>query len=239
MSYSVVVIEDNMVFRNELIKKLEKNAFEIVGAASEKKKALEIVGNTFPDLVFLDIGLENSSGLELAAEIIELYPAIGIVFVTGFSEYAHIAYDIEAIDYLVKPVNETRFAQCINKITSYLTNKEDLQKQIAVKYKGGIELIEQEKIVYLTTEKKNTKFIYFNSDAKLSTLNTNEPLKDIIEKLSNSIFIRTHKSYVVNLNFIKRIEPSGQTYLIYLKKCADIIYLSKNYLLPLYHRLKI
>ncbi|GCD84106.1 DNA-binding response regulator [Parageobacillus thermoglucosidasius] len=239
MHYTVIVVEDDVDFRKYLVNLLTKNGFNVIGEASTGMEAKTLAQRLEPQIIFFDISLPDVNGMSIAKQLHIQLPSIGIVFITGYTEFASLAFDIEAIDYLVKPFTEERFYLCLKKVSKFL--REGYFKQpslyLGVKNQRGIDLIEQNKIMFVTFEGKVTKIYFF--DGKVKMLTTTEALKAVEKKLNPSIFIRTHRSFIVNIKYISRIETSGQTHIIYFKYGTEIAYLSKNYLLNLYERLQV
>lgn len=115
-----VIVEDSRLARNEL-KELIKNhkEIELVGEAKNVDEGFELIQNTKPDLLFLDINMPEKDGFELL-EMLDEVPIT--VFTTAFDEYAIKSFEYNALDYLLKPINEKRFALAINKVISQLNN---------------------------------------------------------------------------------------------------------------------
>ncbi|MFY0804736.1 LytR/AlgR family response regulator transcription factor [Peribacillus frigoritolerans] len=236
--FSVVIIEDNTMIRKQVCEMLYNLGVIQVSEAGSAEEAKIVLSKQIPDIVFCDINLPDSNGFNLAEQLILQYPSVGVVFITGYTEFAHKAFEIEAIDYLIKPFSHERFRECIKKVYSFLNanEKENNNKRIflATKVNKGIELIEQKDIAYINAEGKYSFITTIGGKNK--KVKTTESLKLIETKLDPNIFIRTHRSYIANLNHISRIESSGQTNLIYFKTCTDIAYLSKNHMVSLYQK---
>lgn len=234
---SVLIIEDNLMVREQLATDLYTYGIEIIHKASTSIEAKSILTQEMPDLIFFDINLPDANGFALAAQISLSHPNVGIIFITGDTNFAHKAFEIEAIDYLIKPFSTERLRECMKRAYAYLhTNEAKIipakHTVLSVKVSNGIELLEQNDIIYLEAGGKSTTIKMIGSQGK--TFQTTDSLKSIESRLAPDMFIRTHRSYIVNVNHIQRIEPSGQTNMIYFKDCKDIAYLSKSYTLPLY-----
>lgn len=235
--FSVLIVEDNTMIRKQVCEMLYNLGVIQVSEASTAQEAKIVLSKQIPNIVFCDINLPDSNGFNLAEQLILQYPSVGVVFITGYKEFAHKAFEIEAIDYLIKPFSQERFRECIKKVYTFLNANEKENKYnifLAVKVNKGIELIEQKDIAYINAEGKYS-FIK-TIGGKNKKIKTTEPLKLIETKLDPNFFIRTHRSYITNLNHISKIESSGQTNLIYFKTCTDIAYLSKNHMVSLYQK---
>ncbi|MEK4082239.1 LytR/AlgR family response regulator transcription factor [Solibacillus sp. FSL K6-1126] len=237
--FSVLIVEDNVIIRKQVAELLYNMGVQ-VSEASNAQEAKIVLSKKIPDVVFFDINLPDSNGFNLAEQLSIQYPNVGVVFITGYKDFAHKAFEIDAIDYLIKPFSQERFRECIKKVYTFLnaTDKKNQNQSyiiLAVKVNKGIELIEQKNIAYINAE---GKYSFINTiGGKNKKIKTTEPLKLIETKLDPNYFIRTHRSYITNLNHISKIESSGQTNLIYFKTCTDIAYLSKNHMVSLYKKI--
>lgn len=237
---SVLIIEDNLMIREQLAKDISAYGVEIVQEASTSKEAKSMLMQYTPDIIFFDINLPDANGFALAEQISLSHSNIGIIFITGDANFAHKAFEIEAIDYLMKPFSKERLRECMKKAYAHLNisgAKVSPSKStvLSVKVSNGIELLEQNEIIYLEAGGKSTKIKMIGSQGKM--FQTTDSLKSIESRLDPDIFIRTHRSYIVNVNHVQRIEPSGQTNIIYFKTCKDVAYLSKSYTLSLYKKI--
>ncbi|MGE7676363.1 LytR/AlgR family response regulator transcription factor [Lysinibacillus sp. NPDC094403] len=238
---SALLIEDNVTIQQQLQKLINYFDIPLIGVASSCEEAKQILSNEIPSIIFCDIHLPDSNAFTLMQQIKIQYPYIGIVFITGYTEFAHKAYDIEAIDYLIKPFDQDRFYTCMKKVYAYLNmNKisrhNPIKDILPIKNNNGIELLDQKNIVYIRAEGKVSKLIVI-INGKNKVIQISESLKSLETKVDSDMFMRTHRSFIVNLNHINRIESSGQTNLIFFKTCSDIAYLSKNYMLAMYQKL--
>lgn len=194
------------------------------------------------DIVFFDADLNNHD-IRMVAERLRLqHPFVGIVFLATCPGFAFQAFEMNAIDYLVQPCSEERFRRCIQKIYLYLQhrNKESLHTTaslLSIKTDNVIHLLNQKEIAYINAEGRSSKLIIGTTAKKAFVVS--ESLKSIEQRIDSGMFIRTHRSYIINLNHIRKIEASGQTNLVFFRSCPDIAYLSKNYALSLYEKLNL
>ena len=122
----VIVIDDERSSREELKRALKNYAdFEIIGEAKNADEAREQIEIKRPDLIFLDIQMPEKSGFDLLESLDEV-PAV--IFTTAFNQYAVQAFEINALDYLMKPIREERFAKAIEKIRASMNQKHALNK---------------------------------------------------------------------------------------------------------------
>ena len=171
--------------------------------------AIQVLENQDIDLMFLDINMPNINGLEFAKTMSN--PPM-IIFTTAFSEHALEAYDLNAIDYLVKPIPFDRFLKSVNKVQSLYklqnsNQKPPTQEFMMVKADYATLKVSFKDILYVEGLKDYVKI--FIQDQMILTKTT---MKNIIEKLPHQHFIRIHKSYIVNLLNIEKIESNHIIY---------------------------
>ncbi len=218
-----IIVDDELPARNELsflLKNIE--AVEVVGQAEDGIQALKVIKKEKPDLIFLDIQMPGKTGLELAGEIKECQFSPAIVFITAYDEYALDAFEVNAIDYLLKPYEESRLVEVINRIKGlYLNNQEvdyqlstlldkleDAKKEsrinrLAVQTsKERLKLLDYKDIVAIHT--KNSK-VYAKTSSGEYLLDFN--LCELEDKLSSNNFLRVHRSFLVNLDQVREIIP--------------------------------
>lgn len=238
-----LIVDDELPAREELKYILSKsNKVKVIGEASHGLEALELIRKTEPDVVFLDIQMPQMRGIDVARKVLEEDHIPMIIFVTAYDEFAIEAFEVNAIDYLLKPISEERLYNRIEKIYSMKNNEEinsieqlnklikDMKSstpssRISVYFKNKLIPIDTNDIIYSTVENKTTVII--TPEEKYET---NYSLSELHEKLDPEIFFRTHKSYILNLNFIESIEPwFNSTYNINLKNSKEIVPVSRNY----------
>ncbi|MGM0379689.1 MAG: LytR/AlgR family response regulator transcription factor [Bacillota bacterium] len=207
----VIIVDDEKYIRQEILYYLEMyDDIEVCAQASSGKDVLPMVKKYKPDAIFLDINLQRYSGLIIARKLLKLNNPPMIIFVTALNEHAVEGFDIGATDYIVKPIIEERFKKSIKRIRNKISNKSDKfkkeylrndLKKIVVKKQDKIYLLDIEEIIYL--EYKNKKIKVFT---KNNVYYHNNSLKKFVKENPNN-FIRIHKSFIVNCNFIKEIIP--------------------------------
>lgn len=237
---SVLIIEDNLMVREQLTTDISAYGVECIHEASTSKETKVILRQYTPDIIFFDINLPDANGFALAEQISLRHPNVGIIFITGDTNFAHKAFEIKAIDYLMKPFSKERLRECMKKAYAHLNISETKINQskstvLSVEVNNGIELLKQNDIIYLEAGGKKTSIKTIGFQGK--TIHAKDSLKSIEGRLDSDMFIRTHRSFIVNVNHVKRIEPSGQTNIIYFKIGKDVAYLSKNHILPFYKKI--
>ncbi|MGB8451889.1 MAG: LytTR family DNA-binding domain-containing protein [Anaerocolumna sp.] len=186
------------------------------------------------DALFLDIEMPNINGMYLAEQILHVYPKTKICFVTAYNDFAVKAFEINAIDYILKPYLETRIADCIKKMSLSKANNDKIQS-ISDNYKYELDIIcgfDDEDVVllgfqdvyYIEVINRN---IFIHTGDK--TYRGNKTLNFYEDKLRNRSFFRTHKCYIVNLEKISRFKPRiNYTYDMFFKDIKDIVPISRN-----------
>lgn len=222
MAIKVILIEDDPGVRLLLRKIIEKQqAFEIVGETDNLAEAVSLFHKTHPQVVFLDVEINGVNGIDCAKIIADLYPKTKIIFATAHDEYMSEAFEVYAFDYLVKPFNVERVNRTLQRIQSGLNHQElpgDIQKEkendrLLIKGKESACFVETEEIVLIQREGGNT-VIYTDTDKYITSVS----MGDLEERLDSRKFMRSHKSYIINVSKIKRIEPYGRwTYIILFK----------------------
>ncbi|QNO15201.1 response regulator transcription factor [Alkalicella caledoniensis] len=200
----VFLVDDEMPAREELKYLLSLNdKVDLIGEADNLEDALVEITNKEIDLIFLDIQINNDNGVEFAKKI--KLKEIGVVFATAYDEYAVEAFSLNAIDYLLKPFSQERVNQSIQKAIDKLSkgkkNERYLKKLTFWKGEKMV-VIAPEDILYLTVDERKVIL-----ETTKGTLTDAGPLQNTFEKLDPNIFIRTHRSYIVNLEKIEEIIP--------------------------------
>lgn len=219
----VYIVDDEPLARDELRYLLLRNKqVEVIGEAASFEEAIEEISAYQPDLVFVDIEISHHNGLQLAKRLQELNPIPSIVFATAYDEFALQAFDLGASDYILKPFDEKRIQQTIEKIILQRTKSNPpsspAPKRIAVSLEGRILLIDCESILYITSAEGKCTIFTENQAYTIS-----ETLIMLEKKLSGSIFLRVHRSYLVNIEHISEIEPwFNSTYNITMKNRVKV-----------------
>jgi two-component system LytT family response regulator len=223
-----LIVDDEYPARQELRYALSgTDNVEIVGEATNAQEALALIKALDYQILFLDISMPGMSGLELGAAIQELPRQPNIIFVTAFDEYAVSAFEVNAVDYILKPFEPERLKKAIDKVIKL--NQEftgsDAQDgggskvktipeagrghqeqirfdRIPAEKQGKTILVNESDIVYAFTEQD---YVYIKTlNDKLFTRFT---LKELEARLNSNLFFRTHRCYLVNLNRVKEIVP--------------------------------
>ncbi len=200
MKIRVLVVDDEKYSR-ESVKELLENYddFDIVGEASSAEEALKKMRKLKPHVLFLDIQLPGISGLEFA-KTLHRFKCI-VVFVSAYEEYALEAFDVNAVDYLTKPVSLSRFEITVSKImTTFRTIFPRIDKLPVKKDDDTIEFVDVDEICYIEEREKNA-IVHL---PKLTHVLKRTSLTSLQEKLPDE-FVRVHKSYVVNITKVVKM----------------------------------
>lgn len=193
----------------ELLSKHED--VQVDGIYHDGFSALKAIQNQPPDLLFLDVQMPKISGLELLELLDEIPP---VIFTTAFDQYAVQAFETHAIDYLLKPFNQQRFDEALNRFkkrNSVPTNLNAVVHnqpitRIVLKDSGSIKIIALKKLAYL---KADDDYVELHSEGKKYIKKTT--LKQYESSLPKEQFVRIHRSYMVNVQYITAIEPYEKT----------------------------
>lgn len=179
--------------------------FEVVGTFNNSLEALDFVNNNAVDTLFLDINMPMMTGFELIS-LMENKPKV--VITTAFREFAAESYDLEVLDYLVKPIPLPRFIKCINKITTEFSIKNNLKidtprtdSHIFIKVDKKMVKIQMDEILFIEGMKEYIKVVTLDK-----THITHKSLTSLTEELPSERFLRIHKSYTIAVDKVKSIE---------------------------------
>jgi two-component system, LytTR family, response regulator len=226
-----VIVDDEKLARQDLISILKDfPEIEIVGEAGNVNDANELFERLNPDLIFLDIQMPGKSGFELLADI-KINAAV--IFVTAYDEYAIRAFEVNAQDYLLKPVNKERLALAIEHLRLRSTmDDESLLKKLD--YNDNIFLMVNNIYQFV----KVNSIVKINSAGNYSEIYTNSKLKGLILKsmrewelrLPANHFVRVHRNAIVNLEYVDHIEDwFNYSYHIYIRGLEKPVVMSRRY----------
>lgn len=219
----IMIVEDDEQIRIILKKMIEKTSdCEVVSLSGNFAAAISDFIKLRPDVVFMDIDLSGESGLECAKAITELEPKVKIVFATAHSEYMANAFEIYAFDYLVKPFDLERIGKTLDRIKSMMPDKDYAAEEtktaaacekLVIRGKEEINLIDTEDILMIERTDGMCRIV-----TKDETFLTSASLSSIQEKLDQDKFMRCHKSYIIRLEAVKKLEIYGRwTYTVTLR----------------------
>jgi two-component system, LytTR family, response regulator len=210
--HKAVIIDDERLARNELKKLLQDfPEVEVIGEAANASEGIEKIESLNPDIIFLDIQMPGKTGFDMLTEVEK---APHVIFTTAYDEYALKAFEVNALDYLMKPVEPKRLADALQKI------QQAEEKEIAASLAGvnrGI-LTEADQVFVKDGERcwfvKLGEVRLFESVGNYAKVyfGTNKPLilkslNALEERLDEKVFFRANRKHIVNLRMIDKIEP--------------------------------
>jgi len=233
-----MVVDDEQLAREELCFLLEQAGdVDIVGQASDGPSALRLAGELKPELLFLDVQMPGLTGFEVARRLVQADVLPQVVFVTAFDQYAVDAFTVNAVDYLLKPVDLDRLEQTLDKVRRHRVwpgessklplSVDDLEKviaavqarqgrrdQLALRVGERFILVQADDIVHASLVDE-TIVVVTNTASGTSNYRT---LDELSARLDPAVFWRVHRSHLVNITRIKEIVPwFSRNYLLKMK----------------------
>ena len=237
----VVIVDDEQLARDELRYQLEQlGAVEILAQAGNGIEALAAVERHDPDVVFLDVQMPGLGGFEVARRLLDREPEPpALVFVTAFDQHAIEAFEVNAVDYLLKPVEASRLEQAVERarrridagrassatsaaplndqleqIVKMMAGRQVRRDQIAVKVGERFMLVQAEEIIYASLADESINIV----TGQVSGTSNYRTLDDLQARLDPEVFWRVHRSHLVNINKIKEIVPwFSRNYILRMK----------------------
>lgn len=222
-----IIVDDEAPARSELKFLLDElGSVDVVAEAASVREAIEKLKEYQCDVMFLDINMPEANGLQLANALQHLRYPPAVVFVTAYSEFALDAFKVNAIDYLVKPVESDRLAQAVARVRENVALHAQAQhsERIPVEKGGKKILIAIDKIRFVMA-RDDYAYLQTDTDRYFSTVS----LAQLEKRLDGHGFFRVHRGYLVNLAMVEGVEPvSGGTLLLTLNGVEDKIPVSRR-----------
>ena len=226
-----IIVDDERLARKELRSLLAGHrSLEVLGEAQNVDQAIALIETSEPDVVFLDIQMPGESGFALLERV---KPTFKVIFVTAFDSYALRAFEVNALDYLLKPINPARLARAIEKLSS----NEDTGPPTIIRkleYEDRLFIESDERSFFL----KINSIVCVCAAGDYSEVMTAEgkkwlvlkPLKEWEERLPEKYFSRIHRSTIINLDHVDRVESwFNRSYQVYLKSIKEPFTMSRRY----------
>ena len=240
----VIIVEDEMPARKRIENLLlQVKQIEIIQECSTGRQAISAINDNNPDLIFLDINLPDLNGFHVLQEV-KITPKPLVIFVTAYDHYALEAFDHEAFDFLLKPFkeerffktlyrvmaltkkeNELRFDKRLNEIHEFIQRKEanNYITKLPVKEGNRTTLVEIDKINYVLGSGSYSE-VYTQTKKHL----LRESLNNLSGILNSDIFLRVHRSAIINLNYVQEIVHSNYSEIDVRMKDNKLIKISKS-----------
>ncbi len=216
-----IIIDDESYIRTIIeayvLKKFAKDIM-VIGKADSVESSIELINNIQPDLLFLDIKLNDGTGFDILERITE--KNINVIFITGYDHHAIKAIKVGALDYILKPIDEKELEIAILKAIEKFSNYNEISKHLEVSteyFRGS----KKKRIVLKTLDQIHFVFeddiLYCHSEGNYTTFHLKEgqniiiskSLKKSIELLSDDLFIRCHQSHLVNASHVASYNHQG------------------------------
>lgn len=204
-----LIIDDERLARKELLSLLEDyKDIEIVGEAANADEAFEMINKLNPDLLFLDIQMPGKTGFQLL-EMLDTVPSV--IFVTAYDEYALKAFEVSAIDYLLKPIQSDRLAEAIRKVSKFTYDKDEFDRnnqklkltdRVFVKDGDRCWFVSLSEIRLFESDGNYIK-VYFDNFKPM----IHKSLNALDDKLDQKSFFRASRKHIINLSWLDSIEP--------------------------------
>ena len=238
-----VLVDDEQLARDELGYLLGQiGGVDIVGQAGDGVEALAVIDRSDPEVVFLDVQMPGLTGFEVARRLLESGPSAHIIFVTAYDQHAIEAFEVNAVDYLLKPVDQGRLEkalerarrrivferlessaepsaggvsnQQLEKIVQLVAERQNRRDQLAVKIGERFMLVQADEIIYASLVDDSINVVT-GQHAGTSNFRT---LDELQARLDPAVFWRVHRSHLVNIHKIKEIVPwFSRNYILRMK----------------------
>jgi two-component system, LytTR family, response regulator LytT len=228
-----IVVDDEQLARQELCYLLQQfGGIEVVAQAGNGVEALNVIEEYQPDVVMLDVQMPGLTGFEVARRVFEAGLETQLVFVTAYDQYAIDAFEVNAVDYLLKPVEQARLATAIERVRKrmavekpplkpdleqllqMLGDRQGRREQLAIKVEDRFLLVQTDEVVHASVEDDQIRVVT-NSLSGTSNYRT---LDELQTRLDPAVFWRVHRSHLVNINKIKEIVPwFSRNYILRMK----------------------
>ena len=215
----VLVVDDESLARSILIEHLSKLPVEVIGQAANGFEAVKLAEELSPDLMFLDIQMPKLSGFEVVELLAGRAPSV--IFTTAFDEFALRAFEIHAVDYLLKPVEPERLATAVDRALQRLQNGQlsappqelvaaarppgrNLER-ILIRHEGRVHVLPVERIDFIEAQ---DDYLSFASGGK--RLRKQQTMSELETQLDPARFVRIHRSFIMNIERLARIDLYGK-----------------------------
>lgn len=237
--YTSIIIDDERLARKELVSMLKNfDQIDVVGEAEDVLSAIELINSNNPQVLFLDIQMPGKSGFDLLNELkIDAH----IIFVTAFDEYAIRAFEVNALDYLLKPITHERLEKAINRIgeaeisKEVILNKLNYDDRLLISVDSHLQFLKINSIISINSAGDYSEVHCTNGQKGL----TNKSMKEWEQRLPESYFCRIHRSTIINMEFVDKMEEwFNYSYRVFLKGISEPYLISRRYVSKLKEKMK-
>ena len=231
----VIIVDDEAAGR-QLIKEYLEDYSDLIllGEANNGVDAVKIINEFKPDLVFLDVQMPGMTGFDVLTHLEELPQ---IIFSTAYDQYALKAFEVHAVDYLLKPYTKDRFKVAVDRLNqnidqnkarplaeSLLMDTQKFPERILVQSQNKLVTVALKDVIRIEAYGDYSKLITENK-----TFVSNYGISTLEEKLNGAIFIRVHRSSIINLNAVKELNKYTKSYDVTMKN-GDVVRVSRGYM---------
>jgi two-component system LytT family response regulator/two-component system response regulator LytT len=232
MDLRVVIVDDEQLARDELCFLLDQvGGVEVVGQAGNGVEALTAIERLRPALVFLDIQMPGPTGFEVARQLLDRQLPSHIIFVTAYDQHAIEAFEVNAVDYLLKPVESSRLEQALErarrrissdrplneyleKIVQLVAERQGRRQQVALRVGERFLLVQADEIIFASLADESINIV----TSHVAGTSNYRTLDELQANLDPEVFWRVHRSHLVNINKIKEIVPwFSRNYILRMK----------------------
>lgn len=226
-----LIVDDEELARSDLNAMLSKfSSVEIVGEANNIKTAIEAIAKYNPDIIFLDIQFPRESGFDLLEKV---DTKAKIIFVTAFDKYAIRAFEVNALDYLIKPVDPERLALTLERIENKIELVEhkmtdySYSDSIFLEHNGNYYFVKVNSIITITAAAAYSEVLTSNGHRILA----HKSMKEWEARLPQNLFVRVHRSTIINIEYVDKIEKwFNYSYRAFLKNIEKPVPISRRYI---------
>lgn len=213
---TAILVDDEIKSLNSLVLLLRKNCaqVDVIATCSDAVAAQEKINELRPDLLFLDISMPGKNGIELMQELTSHVPEV--IFVTAYDDYMLQAFKFSAVDYLLKPIDETDLIEAVDRAFTRISKKKKMEGmevlmhnlrpqlqtheiKLCIPSQYGFEVILLQDVIYCEANSSYTKFYLPNKKQVV----TSKTIKEYEYLLADNFFVRVHRSYLINLRHVK------------------------------------
>jgi two-component system LytT family response regulator len=217
----VVIVDDEPLARQRIRDLLTRENVDIAGECEDGPQALQVIRDTAPDLVFLDIQMPGLDGFEVL-NLLDTRPMI--IFTTAFDAYAVRAFDEHALDYLLKPIDATRFAEALKRVRRAGRRESQPLKRVVVKAPGRVLFLETRDVDWIEAAGNYVR-VHANGEAHLVRMT----LTALEERLDSRAFARIHRSTIVNVARVAALNATFRGEYDVVLKSGETLAMQRSY----------